>query len=142
MHQIDHIGQTASHIFNLYDAWAKAQNINYSTLAVLHSLVRLEQCTQKQICTLWALPKQTVSASCLKLYQDNVINYLPSGGDKREKMLILTEQGKDFALPLIAKLDRLEQQVINQFGKTQTDTLLVKLTEFGKTLESVMALEK
>ncbi|STZ00483.1 Uncharacterised protein [Moraxella lacunata] len=37
MNSFDHFGQTASHLYGLYETWAKSKGINYATLAVLHT---------------------------------------------------------------------------------------------------------
>lgn len=140
MNRADELGQTASHLFNLYGAWAKQKGLNYNYLAILHTLVRLHSCPQKTICQLWALPKQTVSMACQKLSADGLIAYETPNEtfDKREKRLILTEQGKELAYPLIAELDDLESQVIAKFGDDKLAQTLQDLKHYTQILSQAM----
>ncbi|MFA9499350.1 MarR family winged helix-turn-helix transcriptional regulator [Mannheimia sp. E30BD] len=138
MTQADKLGQSVSHLFNLYNAWAKKKGLNYNYLAILHTLVRLHTCTQKQIGTLWALPKQTISMACQKLHADGLIDYLPSENDKREKVLTLTEQGKTLAYPLIDELDVLELVTTKQFGNQRLAQTLQNLQAYNQILSQVM----
>ncbi|AUI66863.1 MULTISPECIES: MarR family winged helix-turn-helix transcriptional regulator [Glaesserella] len=135
MNKMDQFGQIMSQASHLYGHWAKQKGINYNYLAIFHSLVRLTACPQKQICTLWALPKQTVSMACQKLYADGLIDYVPAENDKREKLLILTAQGKALAEPIVAELDEVEQQILDRFGDARAQFLLNELSELQMLLQ-------
>ncbi len=139
----DKFGQTTSSILHHYANWAKTQSINYNILAVIHTLSRYQTCTQKQICLVWELPKQTVSTTCSRLLTDGMIEFLPAdclpdASDKREKLMRLTEQGRIFATPIIAKLDAIEQSAIDEFGEQRTLTLIDELGQFGSVLARAM----
>lgn len=128
-HSIEDFWQGISHIGEFYVAWAKKKGINYNTLAIFHTLVGFTHCTQKQICQAWALPKQTVSMACQKLSADGLIAYLPAENDKREKQLVLTEQGKQIAIPIITELTQIELQILNQFGNERMADFLNEFNE-------------
>ena len=115
MNSFDYFGQTASHVFGLYGAWAKSRGLNYATLAVLHALTKNTAHTQKDICTEWALPKQTISATCQKLHKDGLLAF-DSATDGREKVLYLTEHGRAYALSIIGELDEIENRAVAKFG--------------------------
>ncbi len=134
----DKFGQMTSSILHHYANWAKSQNISYNILAVIHTLSRYQTCTQKQICVLWELPKQTVSTTCSRLYTNGLIEFLPTDSDKREKLMRLTEQGRAFATPIIDRLDTIEQSAIHEFGEQRTLTLIDELGQFGGVLARAM----
>ncbi len=134
----DKFGQMTSSILHHYANWAKTQAISYNDLAVLHTLSRYPTCTQKQICVLWELPKQTVSTTCSRLYANGLIEFLPTDSDKREKLVRLTEQGHIFATPIIDRLDAIEQSAIDEFGEQRTLTLIDELGQFGSVLARAM----
>lgn len=137
LNEFDRFGQITSSILHLYQTWARQQGINYNTLAVLHTLVRFGSTTQQNISALWELPKQTVSKTCQHLYAQGLIEYMPSL-DKREKMLILTQAGKDHATPIIARLDHVEGCAIKAFGEQKAQAFLADLVCFGQMLAKAM----
>ncbi len=134
----DKFGQTTSSILHHYANWAKTQDINYNILAVVHTLSRYQTCTQKQICMLWELPKQTVSTTCSRLLADGLIEFLPANNDKREKLVQLTKQGVAFAAPIIDRLDTIEQSAIHEFGEQRTLILIDELEQFDSVLARAM----
>lgn len=134
----DKFGQMTSSILHHYANWAKTQSINYNILAVIHTLSRYQTCTQKQICILWELPKQTVSTTCSRLLANDLIEFLPDASDKREKLMRLTEQGRIFATPIIDRLGAIEQSAIDEFGEQRTLILIDELGQFGSVLARAM----
>lgn len=134
----DKLGQSVSHLFHLYSAWAKQKGLNCNYLAIFHILIRQEACTQKQIGALWTLSKQTVSMACQKLFAEGLIEYLPSENDKREKVLTLTQQGKQLAYPLVDELDALECVATETFGNQHLAQTLQVWQDYTQILSQVM----
>ncbi|MDO4441918.1 MAG: hypothetical protein Q4B81_07020, partial [Moraxella sp.] len=54
--------------------------------------------------------------------------------DKREKIMSLTDKGKDFAKPIIENLLNQENQVIRQFGEQRMAFLLSELSQLQQAL--------
>ncbi|PJG82276.1 MarR family winged helix-turn-helix transcriptional regulator [Caviibacterium pharyngocola] len=135
--QADQFGQLFSAIAHYYQTWARKQGINYNQLAVLHSLSRHSQRTQKQICDEWALPKQTISTICKQYLADGILSYTETE-DKREKLLSLTEQGRAFAKPIVQGLDEIENHVFTQFGKERSENLLREFIEISRLFREQM----
>ncbi len=138
LNHFDRFGQTTSTILHHYAKWAKTQDISYNILAVIHTLSRYHASTQKQICVLWELPKQTVSTTCSRLLLDGVIEFLPTNADKREKRMQLTTEGITFAKPIIDRLDAIEQSAIDEFGEQRALALIDELEQFGSVLAKTM----
>ncbi|WP_198515155.1 MULTISPECIES: MarR family winged helix-turn-helix transcriptional regulator [Neisseria] len=87
-------------------------------------------CTQKTICTHWNLPKQTVFSACRQLAEQGWLSFSPDPNDKRGKTLHLTELGQTAALPVIEKLQHIEQGIIQDFGATQAEHFIQELQRF------------
>lgn len=95
MNQLNQLGMRISHIDSAFDQWIKQQNTNYNTFAVLYTLATEGSRTQKYIGEEWSLPKQTVSGTCKTLAEQGLLTFHESEQDKRERLLSLTEQGKN-----------------------------------------------
>lgn len=130
IHNLDDIARLMSQSTQLYDQWAKLQGINYNILAVLYGVVRYQPCTQKQICEHWHLPKQTVFSVCKQLSDKGDVYFETDQQDKRGKTLHLTEQGRAFAEPIVAKIVAIEQAILNEFGTSETAQLINQLQRF------------
>ncbi len=130
MNLIDDIGRLMAHSTQLYEQWAKQYGLSYNTLAVLYGVVCYPDCTQKTICTHWNLPKQTVFSACRQLAEQGWLSFSPDPNDKRGKTLHLTELGQTVALPVIEKLQHIEQGIIRDFGARQAENFIQELQRF------------
>ncbi|WP_416191828.1 MarR family winged helix-turn-helix transcriptional regulator [Neisseria sp. CCUG12390] len=130
MNQLDEIGRLISGSRQLYEQWTKARGINYNTLAVLYGVLHYPDCTQKNICENWGLPKQTVFSVCRQLAQQGRLKFAPDPNDKRGKTLHLTEDGLAFAQPIIDQIRTVETAVIGAFGEQEMTELIRQLQRF------------
>ncbi len=128
--EADKLGQLSTQMYHLYGEWAKKQSININMLAVFYTIDKYQQCTQKQVCDEWIVPKQTISTLCKQLQQLGYIEFTQGLQDKREKTMFLTEQGKQYAAPFVAQLQALEERILTEFGETQMQQLLAHLQRF------------
>lgn len=124
----DDLGHLSSVMTQHYHTWSRQQGVHYSQLAVLHTLLRHPKSTQKQICELWALPKQTISTVC-KQYVDEGVIAFAQAEDKREKRLSLTAKGRRLARPIVARLEAMDRQVFAAFGQARAERLVKELGE-------------
>lgn len=137
--QLEELGELTAQIYFLYSEWAKKQGINFNVLAVFYTINKYGQCTQKQVCTEWVVPKQTMSAVCKQLEQEGGIVLAPSEGDKREKTLSFTEQGRARALPVLAQMRHLEETVLAEFGERNMQEMLVQMRRFTELFVRITA---
>ncbi|OFO37229.1 MarR family transcriptional regulator [Neisseria sp. HMSC075C10] len=117
MNQLDQLGMRISHIDSAFDQWIKQQNTNYNTFAVLYTLATEGSRTQKYIGEEWSLPKQTVSSTCKTLAEQGLLTFHESEQDKRERLLSLTEQGKESAAPLVQNMQEFSKRIFTAFGE-------------------------
>lgn len=132
MSNFDKLGQQMNEMDATMDAWISKLGLGYNHYAVLYSLAAAEngQCTQKQICDEWCLPKQTVFNVCKEYKEKGWIEFSESAVDKREKILRLTADGKAKAEPIWAATHQLSDKVFAKFGKRKTEQLFALMAEF------------
>lgn len=128
--QVEQLGELSTQIHFLYSEWAKKQGINFNVLAVFYTIDKYQQCTQKQVCTEWIVPKQTMSTLCKQLAEDGYIAFTQGTDDKREKTMMFTEQGKTYALPILDKMKQLEQTILLELGQTEMQQMLTSMKRF------------
>lgn len=132
------LGETVGHIERALESWAKKRGINRNIFAVLHTLYRDEQCTQKQICDDWLLPKQTISTVCQNLITQGLLQVSDRSNDKREKILQLTEAGMAYTKPLMDELDHIETQIFSHFDEAEMQKMLKQIQAIAERFESLV----
>lgn len=112
-------------INNLYSSWAKEKGLSYHALFILHSIYHSANgCSAKEICEKWLIPKQTVN-SVLRIFdQHGYVCYQVQTQDRRNKMITLTEQGIEYAKPILDGLYRLETAALETMGAELVSQLI------------------
>ena len=117
-----------------YENWSKAHGLSLNTLLVLYSIYDQDQdgapCTQKMICQKWVLAKQTVNTVLKDLEKNGYCTLTPIRTDKRNKMICLTETGKEFVHSTISELRQLELYVIEEMGEERMRNMTEGLATF------------
>ncbi len=128
---------------NFYAIWAKGNalyakaanmlGIGYPELVVLYALKTGGNQTQKDISAGFGLLKSTVSTVIRDLKQRGYIRLDFSDGDKRERLVSLTDDGIKYCDELIEPVLNMEHNVYKILGKERLE-LMQELTEFYNTL--------
>lgn len=130
-----------SQINILYCKWAEHFGLNYTTLMVLYGLDVHGSMTQKNICDFYGFSKQTVNGIVHDLINDGYVVLETSTKDKREKLVILTDEGKAYAKKLLTPLYQAEQFAISTIGDEKfmqmLDTIDIFNILLGKCLEEI-----
>ncbi len=134
MNDFDELSKYIAKVESTIDAWIAKLGLGYNHFAVLYSLASAEngQCTQKQICEEWLLPKQTTFNVCKEYKEKGWIEFSESPTDKREKLMRLTEAGKAKTEPVWQATQELSQKTFAAFGKKNTGQLFALLEEFSE----------
>ncbi|QIW15733.1 DNA-binding protein [Pasteurellaceae bacterium RH1A] len=132
MNGFDLIGAHIGEIDTMIDDWISQLGLGYNHFAVLHTLASSPdgQCTQKQICQAYYLPKQTVFNVCKEYKEKGWIDFQPSPQDKRERLMQLTELGKQQAEPIVRRTNQLFDGALAQFGAEKSALLFSLMSEF------------
>ncbi len=124
---------------SLYNKWANKHNINNVRLFVLYTLDRNESLTQKRISLYTGLAKQTVSSVIQALKKENIIILLPSiNSDKREKLVVLTDKGKQYCKELLTPLYVVEERTFELMGEDRVKQMVDSINLFNTILDKEM----
>lgn len=123
----------------LYEDWAKRHGLSYYELLVLLSLSESEGvCKQKDICREWVLPKQTVNTILKHFLERSWVTLVPSGEDRRNKDILLTESGHRFVCLTVDELQAHESTVWKAFGEWKANTLIELTALYNKLFKEVI----
>lgn len=117
-------------IVELYADWAKQEGLSYNKLAVIMTIFYGEKATQREICSEWALPKQTVSTICKGFEQTGLITYTAGTEDNREKYMALTAKGLATYRPVMEKLQAVEFYALQKMGDEKVALMLACMEQF------------
>ena len=123
--QIDQYYEIWFGINDVYETWAKGCGLNVNSLFVLY-LIREHQgsCTLRLICDKLLLAKQTVNTIVDGFENRGYVCRVRDQEDKRNKRILLTEEGKTFADEILTRLSAFEEQGFLQLERSQREALL------------------
>ena len=126
----------------MYSRWANEHNISYHEMLVLYEIRESGFCTQKQICENYLLPKQTINNVITAMRKDGILVYDESHSTGREKAFVLSDQGEQYAAPLLASLNAVETRALDIIGKDTLQTLTNFMLEYDQALKTAFDEEK
>lgn len=144
-----------NHIFKdtdkIYHCFAKSCGLSDCAFRILYLLRETDtQYTQADICSVLSAPKQTVNSALKNLQSGGYISLNQAPNNKKNKITLLTEKGKELAANSADIVLEAEIKVLRQFSETELE-LLLSLTEkyavllqneYEKTSETLLKEEK
>lgn len=127
--QLAAFNQLYKEMDEIYHSYAKEQGISDTVLWILYSLYENNSSyIQKELYSEWHYPPQTVNSALKSLERQGIISLETTPGNKKNKLVSLTENGLIFTQKIIARLTSAEQ---NSFLCMTPDerTALLSLTE-------------
>lgn len=124
--------------FSMYECYARKKGMNYKGLLILLWLYNMPQgVSQQLICKKTFSTKQVVNA-VIKGYVEKGYAVIedPKEGDKRKKIVKLTEIGRAYAKEIVEPLDKLEIKALEGLSKEQRESLIVLTELHNKSLEA------
>lgn len=127
-------------INSIYEMWSKKRGLTFYSLSVLYIIHEKEgNCTQKMICDQLLLPKQTINTILNSFEKKEWIIRSTMENDKRNKAVLFTVQGQDFADRIMKELYQLEACAMNKMKEGQradmADNNRLFLTNLHKVME-------
>lgn len=119
----------------LYSKAAAEMGIGYPEMMVLYALETMGNLTQKQISENFGMQKQTVHTVIRALNKKGYIILQASAQDKREKSVILTQDGKIYAHKIIAPLQEIENNIYKKIGNERMQQICDTLELFNLLFE-------
>ena len=118
----------------IYHVYAKEQAISDTVFWILYSLYENNSSyIQKELCSEWHYPPQTVNSALKSLEKQGIISLEAVSGNKKNKLVSLTEHGLTLTQRVIARLTDAERNAILSMTADERRTLLSlteKYTEF------------
>ncbi len=119
-------------IDSVYEYYAKRLGLNSTSLYLLHIVYTSEPCTQKQICDIMMLPKQTVNTVVRDYQKKGLLETTESAEDRRHKHIRLTEAGKDYCKQILPPLEEAETYALEQFTEEERHTMFTLMEKYNK----------
>lgn len=107
-----------------YEDYAKSVGLSYTSLCILNAIYETDGCTQKQLCSLCFLPKQTVNAAVTGFYDKGWLRMQELPEDRRNKALHLTELGRSEAGHILSRLRDCDRIAMSSLTESEQAQLL------------------
>ncbi len=132
--QIRKIMISINRIDGVYYQWARGIGLKDNMLSLLYALSDGKPYTQKQICDEWLIPKTTIN-TVIKECVANGYVILHHEPHTREKLIRLTEKGKEYADGIIGNLRLAEMEAFDETLKKYPVELAEMFAEFADQLK-------
>ena len=121
--------------FALYDEYAKRNGLLMNTLLVLNVLYYAKEgMTQKEICQRTFNSKQTVNLIIKNLLKDNYVELKEDTSDKRNKLVVMTNEGKMYAKVPVTHITWAEDKAMSMFSEEEQELLIRLSRKFTQNL--------
>ncbi len=118
--------------------WSAAKGHNASELGIMFVLMSKETVTQKDICNMTAMPKQTVNNIIRDWQSKEYIELVPHPKDKRAKSIALTKKGEKYVNDSLQPVLDMQEGVIDEMGEERFLEFSKMLDEYYKILTRLM----
>ena len=115
-------------IEKFYEIYAKSAGLTCMSLTVLEILYHAESpCTQKEICGFSHYNKQVVNTIVKSFYQKGYVEFCAVLDDRRNKHVLLTESGKQYADKIMEPLMEIEEKALSVLSDDERLAMLEML---------------
>lgn len=115
-----------------YSDYARSVGISYTSLQILKYITGTENCTQKTICEMSFLPKQTVNTIITGFYKKGYIELRELPEDRRTKTIHLTEKGRKYIDTFSPHIEEAEYEAMQSLSEEQRTMLVEGIRLYGK----------
>ena len=121
----------------IYHLYAKRMGISDTALWLLYSLYEEGTAyTQRELCSIWQLPPQTVNSALKGLERQGIIVLTPIPGNQKNKWIGLTEKGEEMTRQIIYPLILAEQRTFQGLSEEERKALLSLTKKYVGLLQS------
>lgn len=126
----------------VYEDYSKMVGLPYTSMQILNLINEIESCSQKFICDVTFLPKQTVNTIVSNFYKDGILELKENPTNRRSKMIYLTEYGKEFTNKIIPKIRNAEIRAMKRLTAEQRKAFIEGMKLYTETLNEIMKEDK
>lgn len=121
----------------IYHIYAKKQGVSDAALWLMYSLYERDAgYTQRELCSAWHYPPQTVNSSLKNLEKQGLIALTAIPGNKKNKLVVLTEKGKEMTQRIISALVLAEQKSLQGLKRSEQEALLSLTKKYVELLRA------
>lgn len=114
----------------IYEDYARKAGVSYNSLYILSAIYQSENCTQKQICEITLLPKQTVNNVITSFYKNGYIGLCELPENRRIKVIHLTEAGRQYAEALLPRIHTSNLRAMEALTDEEQNALLHTMNQY------------
>lgn len=119
----------------LYSRVASAFGLTTCEMWIYYFLLIEENgITQRDICSQMSFKKQTVNSAVSKLMKNGMLTLSASDGNSKNKILMLTPEGREFAQRTVNQLLEAELKAAKKFGSKKLSSFCKLRDEYYGTL--------
>ena len=119
-----------------YSTFAKNMGVDTSELYVVDALWdEPEGLSQRAICEVCDMGKQTISAICKRLAARDVVVARASQADKRERIMTLTDEGREQWRLSVERMRELEVKAAAAIGADEAELFVKVVRLYAKTFQ-------
>ena len=122
-----------NNIDGVYYYLSKHVGINENALTLLYALDDGMPHSQKEISDEWLIPRTTINSIVKTMIYDGYIEFCEEQ-HKKEKQLILTQKGRDYAEHLLGNIYAIEERAIRKTLTTYSTEFVAALEDFSNNL--------
>ena len=132
---INRMGQAISQMSGAYAKAEKLMGLNPYVSKVLYALSFGNGVTQSEICDAYEMPKQTVNNIVKRLVDRGLAEMRQESNNRKNKPVVLTEEGHQFANQVLAPMLLFEKRVFAAMGEESYTKLTALLEEEARAIE-------
>lgn len=107
---------------HVYEDYAKIHDLTYISMFILQ-LLDGEGTTQKELCDILYFPKQTVNKVILSFVKRGYAVMAENPKDRRSRLIVLTEKGKEFQKKVISHIEQAELQAFDSLSEQEQEVI-------------------
>ncbi len=119
---------------------SKKSGLNENKYAVLYALSENKAYTQKQLSEEWLIPKTTINTVIKELQQEEIICFILEP-HKKEKVIALTEKGKEYVERILGDTKEIELRVLEETVEKYSPAFVEALTYFAEHIQEAFEKE-
>ena len=137
---LEEFNQLYKKMKEIYHLYAKSLGISDMAFWLLYSLHKGSGFhTQKDICTTWHYPPQTVNSAIKNLERQGLITLEYAEGSQKNKRIVLTKEGRAYMKKAISPLVAAERSVFQGLEKGELEALLGLTQKYIDLLDKEIA---
>lgn len=117
----DKLFRSIHQVLDFYNDYAKRLNLSYYEVMIYCTLLNDEVVTQTQLCEQTGCTKSTINSMVKRSLKKGHMMMMENPENRREKFLMMTEEGKSFAMVHIQPIMELEENAVRLLSDDEVD---------------------